>query len=71
MFALFTRVRYPTANTLHWLLTEPLIHGARLDINNTTTPGLMGLLIQSGTLTLRQACSGAQVLDSLLGLNSS
>ncbi|KAI3373012.1 hypothetical protein L3Q82_023446 [Scortum barcoo] len=31
-------------NSLHWLLKEPLIHGARLDISSSVAPGLTAAL---------------------------
>ncbi|KAJ3593808.1 hypothetical protein NHX12_006142 [Muraenolepis orangiensis] len=63
--------------TLYWLLREPLIHKARLDVSNSETPGLTVALCRSKTLCLQQLVdavgpelSDAQALGSLLGLHS-
>lgn len=40
--------------SLHWLLEEPLIHGAQLDITSSTAPTLTRLLISTKTVKLRQ-----------------
>ncbi|KAJ3598713.1 hypothetical protein NHX12_000708 [Muraenolepis orangiensis] len=60
-----------------WLLREPLIHNARLDVSNSETPGLTVALCRSKTLCLQQLVdavgpelSDAQALGSLLGLHS-
>ncbi|XP_031735263.1 zinc transporter 7-like [Anarrhichthys ocellatus] len=37
----------------HWLLQEPLVNGAKMDIQDRTTPGLSSMLCSSGTTTLR------------------
>ncbi|XP_068592641.1 transposon TX1 uncharacterized 149 kDa protein isoform X2 [Cebidichthys violaceus] len=76
-WALFNQKRCPKANSLHWLLREPLVNGARLDVSNHTTHGLTAALIRSGTLTPQQlvdaagpALTDTQALGSLLGLQS-
>ena len=76
-WALFNHRRCPEANSLHWLLREPLVNGARLDVGDHTTHGLTAALTRSGTLTLQQlvdaagpALTDAQALGSLLGLQS-
>ena len=73
---LFSQRRVPTADSLHWLLSEPLINGARLDITSES-PGLRGALLKSRVLTLKQlvdavgpALNDAQALGSLLGSTS-
>ncbi|KAJ3593076.1 hypothetical protein NHX12_005413 [Muraenolepis orangiensis] len=47
------------ATTLHWVLEEPLINGARMDIQDRTTPGLSSMLCTTGALTLRSIVDGA------------
>ncbi|KAI3374068.1 hypothetical protein L3Q82_022640, partial [Scortum barcoo] len=76
-WALFDKKRCQKSASLHWLLKEPLIHGARLDITSGITPGLTVALRGSGTLCLQQlvdalgpALSDAVALGSLLGLHS-
>ena len=76
-WALFTRKRCPQSNSLYWLLREPLIYRAKLDVSSSTTPGLTGALLRSGALCLQQlvnavgpTLSDAPALGSLLGLQS-
>ena len=76
-WALFNHKPCQEANSLYWLLKEPLIHWARLDITNSTTPGLTGALCSSGTVCLQQlldvvgpALDNAGALGTLLGLRS-
>ncbi len=76
-WALFNQKRCQSSDSLHWLLKEPLIHGARLDISSSVTPGLMMALCKSKTLCLQQlvdavgpALCDAEALGSLLGLHS-
>ena len=59
------------------MLKEPLIHGARLDITNSTIPGLTGARCSSGTVCLQQlvdavgpALDNAEALGTLLGFRS-
>ena len=51
---LFKWERLEPANSLHWLLEEPLIHGARLDVQSSSTPGLTSMLCTTGAVTLRK-----------------
>ena len=74
---IFIKKTCSTADSLHWLLNEPLINGARLDVCSDAAPGLRGALLQSKTLILKQlvdavgpALNDAQALGSLLGLQS-
>ena len=67
----------PKTDSLYWLLKEPLIHKARLDVSSSETPGLMVALCRSKTLCLQQLVdavgpelSDARALGSLLGLHS-
>ncbi|KAI3358868.1 hypothetical protein L3Q82_015262 [Scortum barcoo] len=77
-WALFDKKRCQKSASLYWLLKEPLIHGARLDITvSGITPGLTVALRGSGTLCLQQlvdavgpALSDAVALGSLLGRHS-
>ena len=75
-WALFNCKRYPKSDSLYWLLREPLIHGAKLDISSVT-PGLTVALLKTKTLCLQQlvdavgpALGDARALGSLLGLHS-
>ena len=75
-WALFNCKRCPKADSLYWLLREPLIHGAKLDISSSVTPGLMVALLKAKTVCLQQlvdavgpALSDTQALGSLLGLH--
>ncbi|KAK0145466.1 Transposon TX1 uncharacterized protein [Merluccius polli] len=67
----------PKADSLYWLLREPLIYGAKLDISSSVTPGLTVALLKAKTVCLQQlvdavgpALSDTQALGSLLGLHS-
>lgn len=46
-WALFKRNPGKSFNSLFWLLKEPLIYGARLDVCSGATPGLLTALCQS------------------------
>ncbi|KAA8593148.1 hypothetical protein FQN60_009264 [Etheostoma spectabile] len=66
----------PTCS-LHWLLKEPLIHGARMDVQDCRTPGLTNMLCTAGAVTLRRivevaglVLSDASAVASLLGQRS-
>ncbi|XP_066512493.1 NACHT, LRR and PYD domains-containing protein 3-like [Hoplias malabaricus] len=48
------QVKGPESTTLHWLLEEPLLHGARMDISGVSSPALTRVLFSSGVTTLRQ-----------------
>lgn len=74
---LFIWQRAEFADSLHWLLEEPLINGARLDVQDSSTPGLTQLLCSTGNTTLRRIIDAAgprldnaQAVASLLGLRS-
>uniref|UniRef100_A0AAQ4RMD0 Reverse transcriptase domain-containing protein n=1 Tax=Gasterosteus aculeatus aculeatus TaxID=481459 RepID=A0AAQ4RMD0_GASAC len=76
-WALFNHKRCPQSFSLYWLLREPLIYRARLDISSSGTPGLMGALLKARVLCLQQlvdavgpTLSDAPALGSLLGLHS-
>ncbi|KAJ4933329.1 hypothetical protein JOQ06_030161, partial [Pogonophryne albipinna] len=76
-WALFNHKRCPKTDSLYWLLKEPLIHKARLDVSSSETPGLTVALYRSKTLCLQQLVdavgpelSDARALGSLLGLHS-
>ena len=45
LWGLFKWKRLETTCSLHWLLEEPLINGARLDVQNDTTPGLNSMAV--------------------------
>ena len=73
-WALFNKKMWHKADSLYWLLREPLVNGARLEVSNTTTPGLMAALTRSGTVTLQQlvdavgpALNNTQALEKKLG----
>ena len=66
----------PTCS-LHWLLEEPLINGARLDVQCNTTPGLNSMLCTAKAITLRKIVdiagpdlSNTTAVASYLGLRS-
>lgn len=76
-WALFKRNPGKSSNSLFWLLKEPLIYGARLDVCSGATPGLLTALCQSKTLTLHQlvdkvgpALSDVGAVCSLLNIQS-
>uniref|UniRef100_A0A3Q3EUV6 Reverse transcriptase domain-containing protein n=1 Tax=Labrus bergylta TaxID=56723 RepID=A0A3Q3EUV6_9LABR len=76
-WALFNCKRCPKSDSLYWLLREPLIHRAKLDISSSVTPGLTVALLKTKTLCLQQlvdavgpALRDARALGSLLGLHS-
>ncbi|KAJ3584710.1 hypothetical protein NHX12_015205 [Muraenolepis orangiensis] len=67
----------PKTDSLYWLLREPLIHKARLDVSSSETHCLTVALCRSKTLCLQQLVdavgpelSDAQALGTLLGLYS-
>ena len=62
---------------LHWLLEEPLINRARLDVQDNTTPGLTHILCSNGNITLWHVVNAtglnlenAQTMASVLGQRS-
>ena len=76
-WALFKTCVSPKTS-LHWLLKEPLVCGARLDIQSSATPGLAATLTRRGTLELRQlveaagpALDNVDAVRGLLGVTSS
>ena len=76
-WALFKHEVSEKRDSLYWLLKEPLICGARLDICCSTVPGLTGALCRSKVVCLNQlvdaagpALTGSQALGSALGVRS-
>lgn len=74
---LFEWHRTPAFNSLYWLLMEPLVCGARLDVSRSSTPGLMGVLCSTKTVILKQlvdaagpAITNAEAVGSLLRVRS-
>ena len=65
--------RLGPAASLFWLLEEPLVCGAQLDIQDDSSPGLTQRLRSTGTVRLRQVVdvAGPEAVASLLGLRSS
>ncbi|KAI3355590.1 hypothetical protein L3Q82_018418 [Scortum barcoo] len=66
----------PTAS-LFWLLEEPLIHRAQLDVRDSSRPGLSQRLVSAGAVKLRHIIDAAgprlhdaETLASRLGLRS-
>ncbi len=45
--------RLEPTSSLFWLLEEPLVHGARLDVQDRTAPGLTCRLCDTGNVNLR------------------
>ncbi|KAJ3586286.1 hypothetical protein NHX12_012686 [Muraenolepis orangiensis] len=67
-----------TSDPLYWLLEEPLVHGARMDICSSNTPGPMAALCGTRTVRFGQPVDAAgvgltntQAACSILGLRSS
>ncbi|KAI3373021.1 hypothetical protein L3Q82_023456, partial [Scortum barcoo] len=77
-WALFNHERSVKRVSLYWLLNEPLICGARLDVCGSTVPGLMGALCRTRAVCLKQlvgcsrtkALTDAQAVSSVLGVRS-
>ena len=76
-WSLFKWNRLEPASSLHWLLEEPLTHGARLDVQDGSRPGLTQRLVSAGTVKLRHVVDVAgpgfyntEAAASLLGLRS-
>ncbi|KAJ3601898.1 hypothetical protein NHX12_029659 [Muraenolepis orangiensis] len=66
-----------TETSLYCVLEEPLINGARMDIQDRTTPGLTSMLCTTGAVTLRSivdvagtGLNHAVAVASLLGQKS-
>ena len=77
-WSLFKWDRLGPAASLFWLLEEPLVCRARLDIQDASSPGLSQCLRSRGVVRLRQLVDVAgpglhntQAVASLLGLTSS
>lgn len=71
--ALFESKRCPNADSMHWLLREPLINSVGFDVSSEITPGLT----RSGTVTQQQlvdavglSLNNVQALGCLLELQS-
>ena len=76
-WALFNPKKCLGTNSLHWLLKEPLIGGAKLDVADESTPGLTTALVRTRTVTLQALVDAvglemddAHALGSLLGIHS-
>lgn len=76
-WSLFTWERPDPTLSLHWLLEEPLIFGARLDLQDEALPGLTHKLTSAGITTLRKiveaagpGMENAAVAASTLGVRS-
>uniref|UniRef100_A0A8P4KAC5 Reverse transcriptase domain-containing protein n=1 Tax=Dicentrarchus labrax TaxID=13489 RepID=A0A8P4KAC5_DICLA len=76
-WGLFKCKRSEKCNSLHWLLKEPIICGAKMDVCCSTVPGLMGVLCSSRVVCLKQLIDAAgpeltdvQSLGSVLGVRS-
>uniref|UniRef100_A0AAQ6ILA1 Reverse transcriptase domain-containing protein n=1 Tax=Anabas testudineus TaxID=64144 RepID=A0AAQ6ILA1_ANATE len=74
---LFGWRRLEPSVSLHWLLAEPLLCGARLDVHDGSTPGLAPALLSSGLTTLKRLVhvagpdlGNAPAVASALGLRS-
>ena len=69
---LFKWKRLEPANSLHWLMEEPLINGARLDVQSSSTPGLTSMLCTTGPVTLGKivdaACPGLTDISAVASL---
>ena len=77
-WTLFKWDRLGTAASLFWLLEEPLLCAARLDVQDGSSPGLTQRLHSTGVVKLRQVVDVAgpgfhntEAVASLLGLRSS
>lgn len=76
-WTLFKWNRLEPAASLFWLLKEPLIYGARLDVQDDSRPGLTQRLISAGAVMLKHVVDVAgpglnnvEAVASLLGLRS-
>ena len=77
VWARFKSSREKSSDSLFWLLKEPLIYGARLDVSSGATPGLTAALLRSGILDLQRlvraagpALTDSQAAGRVLGLRS-
>ncbi|KAK0138454.1 Transposon TX1 uncharacterized protein [Merluccius polli] len=76
-WGLFKCKRSEKCNSMYWLLKEPLICGAKMDVCCSTVPGLMAALCSSSVTCLKQLVDAAgpeltdvQALGSVLGVRS-
>ena len=76
-WTLFTWSRLEPSASLFWLLEEPIIHGARLDVQDGSRPGLTQRLVSAGVVKLRHIVDVAgpgfgntEAVASVLGLRS-
>ena len=53
VWALFNVRRFGPATSLHWLLQEPVVGGARLDVSSTNFPALQKMLCGAKIVTLK------------------
>jgi len=53
-WSLVKTVRTMPVSSLHWLLEDPLVKGARLDVAGQTMPGMMRILVTAKMITLRR-----------------
>lgn len=74
---LFKWKMFEPAVSLYWLLEEPLVGGARMDIQDSSTPSLTHTLCTTGVVTLKKIvdAAGPSLMDAcavadLLGLRS-
>lgn len=68
-------MRKEKARTLFWLLNEPLVHWARLDVSSKATPGLMAALWWTVVLGHKVVAAGpelrgSEAAGSLLGIHT-
>uniref|UniRef100_A0A3Q2ZXK0 Reverse transcriptase domain-containing protein n=1 Tax=Kryptolebias marmoratus TaxID=37003 RepID=A0A3Q2ZXK0_KRYMA len=75
--ALFKWERAKTLNSLHWLLEEPVVSGARMAVEGSSVPGVGDALTRTGTVTLRRLVqvagpdlSDVQRVGEMLGVRS-
>nr|BAC82605.1 pol-like protein [Tetraodon nigroviridis] len=76
-WALFKNTLQKSSNSLFWLLNQPLLYNARMDISREATPGLKAALLRSRTLVFKQvvdaagpALTDAGALRSRLGVRT-
>ncbi|TWW77432.1 Transposon TX1 uncharacterized 149 kDa protein ORF 2 [Takifugu flavidus] len=76
-WALFKVEKRTSSESLHWLLREPTVHGARLDVSAEAPPRLTAALWRTRTLLLQHVVAvagpdltGAEAVGSLLGIRS-
>ncbi|TWW54086.1 Transposon TX1 uncharacterized 149 kDa protein ORF 2 [Takifugu flavidus] len=76
-WALFKVEKRTSSESLYWLLREPTVHGARLDVSAEAPPRLTAALWRTRTLLLQHVVAvagpdltGAEAVGSLLGIRS-